>query len=180
MQHITWTTEARSLSQLQPAKYNPRRLTKRQADDLFNSLDRFSLADPLVINRDNTIIGGHQRYMILLQKHGPAFLVDCRVPDRQLTDHEERELNLRLNKNLGDWDFDKLANEFDEALLRDVGFEDLPGLGDTVLKEVTEELKPYRKAHILITFDAERFAEVKAAVKSIEQVTGIEVELGAN
>jgi len=35
---------------------------------------------------------------------------------------QERELNLRLNKNLGEWDFDALAN-FDENLLKDVGFD---------------------------------------------------------
>jgi len=48
--------------------------------------------------------------------------VDVRVPSRLLTPEEEKELNLRLNKNLGQWDFDMLAN-FDEELLKDVGFE---------------------------------------------------------
>ncbi|MCK4790638.1 MAG: DNA modification methylase, partial [Desulfobacteraceae bacterium] len=47
--------------------------------------------------------------------------VDVRVPDVQLTGEQERELNLRLNKNLGGWDLDALAN-FDEELLKDVGF----------------------------------------------------------
>ncbi|MNT04986.1 hypothetical protein D3C72_1395880 [compost metagenome] len=34
----------------------------------------------------------------------------------------EKELNLRLNKNLGDWNYDLLA-EFDESLLEDIGFD---------------------------------------------------------
>lgn len=33
----------------------------------------------------------------------------------------EKELNLRLNKNLGEWDTD-LLKEFDEAILSDTGF----------------------------------------------------------
>jgi len=39
------------------------------------------------------------------------------VPDEK----KEKELNLRLNKNLGEWDMDLLAN-LDEDLLKDVGF----------------------------------------------------------
>jgi DNA modification methylase len=35
---------------------------------------------------------------------------------------EEKELNLRLNKNLGEWDIDKLAN-FDEDFLEEIGFD---------------------------------------------------------
>jgi DNA modification methylase len=37
---------------------------------------------------------------------------------------KEKELNIRLNKNLGEWDFDALANNFDEELLRLTGFDD--------------------------------------------------------
>jgi len=120
---MNWHSETRKLADLKPATYNPRRMTEKQAQDLETSIDRFALADPLVINLDNTIIGGHMRYRIL-RKRGVAE-ADVRVPDRQLTEAEERELNLRLNKNLGEWDFDLLSG-FDEALLKDVGFgEDL-------------------------------------------------------
>jgi DNA modification methylase len=48
--------------------------------------------------------------------------VDVRIPDRLLTEEEEIELNLRLNKNTGQWDLDALAN-MDEELLMLVGFE---------------------------------------------------------
>lgn len=36
----------------------------------------------------------------------------------------EKELNLRLNRNSGEWDFD-LLKDFDLDLLLDVGFEEL-------------------------------------------------------
>jgi DNA modification methylase len=120
---LKWRNEKRKISELNPAEYNPRQLTDKQAQDLTNSLERFQLADPIVINKNNTIIGGHQRINILKAKHGNNGLeVDVRVPDRQLTDEEERELNVRLNKNLGEWDYDALAN-FDEEMLKDVGFD---------------------------------------------------------
>ncbi len=120
MDNITWKNEKRKISDLIPAEYNPRQLTEKQAKDLDTSLTRFNLADPIIINADNKIIGGHQRINILKQRG--AVEVDVRVPSRQLTEHEEKELNLRLNKNLGEWDFDLLAG-FDQEMLLDVGFD---------------------------------------------------------
>lgn len=117
---ITWKSEKRRISELIPAEYNPRELTEKQAKDLSVSLERFNLADPIVININNRIIGGHQRINIL--KQSGDMDVDVRVPSRELTDHEEKELNIRLNKNLGQWDFDALAN-FDEEMLKDIGFD---------------------------------------------------------
>lgn len=117
---IKWNAEKRKISQLIPAEYNPRELTKKQANDLAVSLRKFSLADPIVINYNNRIIGGHQRINIL-KKQGKDIEVDVRVPDRVLDEKEEKELNLRLNKNLGQWDLDALAN-FDEEMLKDTGF----------------------------------------------------------
>lgn len=118
---ITWKNEKRKISELVPAEYNPRQLTETQAKHLDESLGRFNLADPIIININNKIIGGHQRINILKQK-GSDQTVDVRVPTRELNEKEEQELNLRLNKNLGEWDFDKLAN-FDEDFLMEVGFE---------------------------------------------------------
>jgi len=123
MDKIIWTTQKRKISELNPAKYNPRQLTEKQMQDLSVSLEKFNLADPIVINANNTIIGGHQRINILKAKYGNNGLeVDVRIPNRLLTQDEEVELNLRLNKNLGEWDLDALAN-FDEELLKDIGFE---------------------------------------------------------
>jgi hypothetical protein len=116
---INWSSEKRKISELNPAPYNPRQLTEKQSADLTNSLDKFSLADPIVINANNTIIGGHQRINIL--KTRGIEEVDVRVPNRLLDEQEERELNLRLNKNLGEFNFDALT-EFDKDLLQVVGF----------------------------------------------------------
>ena len=119
---ITWTSEKRKISDLIPAPYNPRELTEIQAKELTKSLERFNLADPIVINSDNTIIGGHQRINIYKANGKDNVEIDVRVPSRKLNPEEEKELNLRLNKNLGQWDYDMLAN-FDEDLLKDVGFD---------------------------------------------------------
>lgn len=95
-------------------------MNEKQAKDLTTSLDKFSLAEPIVINLNNSIIGGHQRVNILKSKGIEE--VDVRVPDRLLTEEEVMELVLRLNKNRAGWDWDGLAN-FDKELLLNVGFE---------------------------------------------------------
>ena len=111
---LTWHTEKRRLGDLIEWDKNPRQLKDHDAEHLKKSLDNFGVADPLIINTDNRIIGGHMRRRIMLQSgYKPDDLVDVRVPERELTEREAEELAIRLNKNTGDWDFDALANNFE-------------------------------------------------------------------
>ena len=104
---LSWTTQKKKIVDLIPAKYNPRKLTETQEKHLTDSITKFDVADPIVINDNNIVIGGHQRIKIL-KKMG-IDEVDVRVPSRTLNSNEEKELNLRLNKNSGEWDFDLLV-----------------------------------------------------------------------
>ena len=120
---LKWHTEKRKVSSLIPTEGNPRMLTKKQAEDLEASLRKFNLVDIPAINTDNRIISGHQRMTILKALGRANEEIDVRVPNRKLTDKEHREYLLRANKNLGDWDWDLLAN-FQIEELREVGFEE--------------------------------------------------------
>ena len=104
------------------AEYNPRQLEKDEYKQLKDSITRFGLVDPIIVNknedRKNIIVGGHQRVRIAKDmkiKEVPCVEVD-------LTLDKERELNIRLNKNSGSWDYDALANMFDTDELTDWGF----------------------------------------------------------
>ena len=134
MNIISWSSSQKKLSELIPAKYNPRQLTKSQEKDLTASIEKFDLADPIIINLDNIIIGGHQRIKVL-KKRGVE-LVDVRIPNRQLTSDEEKELNVRLNKNLGEWDMDLLLDGFDVDMLRDIGFTDEELFGAEIIDDI--------------------------------------------
>ena len=125
MAEIIWHNEKRAIRELIPYEANPRQITDKQAKDLKASLAKFGIADPLIINTDNMIIGGHQRKKILetLLGYDPDYQIDVRVPDRELSIDEARELNVRLNKNVADWDFDILANNFELDDLLDWGFD---------------------------------------------------------
>ena len=110
--------ESKLIKDLKPATYNPRQISTKQYKHLKASIEKFSLVDPIIINKDMTVIGGHQRLKICKElKHTE---IDCVVLD--LSKEEERELNIRLNKNTGDFDMDILANEFDIDELVDWGF----------------------------------------------------------
>jgi len=120
---IEWETERRRVRDLVPWQGNPRKMSESQAAQLRESLDRFGVADIPVVDADGTIVGGHQRCAILLAQGKGDMEVDVRVPSRKLTEEEFAELNLRLNKNMGEWDFDVLAS-FSEDLLLSVGFDE--------------------------------------------------------
>src|SRR3990170_4958527 len=113
---LQWHTERRRVRDLIPWEGNPRQISETQADQLRESLDRFGLVGIPVVDADGRIVGGHQRCAILMAQGKGDMEVDVRVPSRKLTDEELQELNLRLNKNVGSWDFEVLAN-MDENLL---------------------------------------------------------------
>ena len=111
-----------NVNDLKEADYNPRQLTATQAQNLSLSLTTFGLVEPLVVNnfpgRENVVIGGHQRLRLAKQ----ACMATVPVVYVSLPLEKEKELNLRLNSNLGEWDVDKLTSEFDNELLALVGF----------------------------------------------------------
>ena len=106
------------INKLKPATYNPRQISTKDFKSLKESINKFGLVDPIIVNKCYTIIGGHQRYKIC--KDLDYKDIGCIILD--LNKEQERELNIRLNKNTGDFDMDILANEFDIDELVDWGF----------------------------------------------------------
>jgi hypothetical protein len=185
--NIEWHNEKRKIKDLIPYVANPRQITEKQAQDLKASLERFGIADPLIINTDNTIIGGHQRKKILetLMNTDPDFEIDVRVPDRELSIDEARELNVRLNKNEAEWNFDILANNFELDDLKEWGFEsdDLVGYDyqNPKLDEMEEKIiRQKEKFRVLISVPLDYAIEIKSAVEDISDLPGIEIDYGAN
>lgn len=111
-----------SIKDLNPAPYNPRKHTREQMEQLTESIKRFGIVDPLVVNeapeRKDVVIGGHMRLKAMKALgYTEVPVVYVSIPELK----KEKELNLRLNKNTGEFDLELLA-EFDESLLDDIGF----------------------------------------------------------
>ena len=111
------------INKLNPAEYNPRNLTDEQKDNIKKSLDEFGFVNPLVVNsnpdRQNIVIGGHQRLKVA-QELGYD---EVPVVYINLNEAQERELNIRLNRNTGEWDLESLAEHFTKGQLGDWGFD---------------------------------------------------------
>lgn len=113
-----------SVSELKPAAYNPRKKLKpgdKEYEKIKNSIEEFGFADPLVVNADMTIIGGHQRLTVAMALGYTE--VPCAVVDVDKV--REKALNIALNKVTGAWDENLLAE-----LLEDIQSSDFD-LGKT-------------------------------------------------
>jgi DNA modification methylase len=119
------------LSELNPATYNPRKISDANMQGLQNSISRFNCVELIIVNvRDgrNVIVGGHQRHRALIMLHGPDCEVDCVVVD--LSEGEERLLNIALNNPeiQGEFDLEKLAESIErirQEMPGDTGLIDL-------------------------------------------------------
>lgn len=108
------------VSVLKPAAYNPRKKLKpgdKEYEKIKNSIEEFGFADPLVVNADMTIIGGHQRLTVAMSMGYTE--VPCAVVDIDKT--REKALNIALNKITGMWDDNLLADLIKE--LEDADFD---------------------------------------------------------
>jgi len=93
-----------SINQLIPADYNPRMIDSKELDKLKRSIKEHGFVEPVVVNKDRTIIGGHQR--IKAARELGFTEVPCVMVD--LPKGKEKTLNLALNRISGEWDNEKL------------------------------------------------------------------------
>lgn len=111
--------EKKKLSELKPAPYNPRQSTEKQETQLKQSLEKFGVVEPIIYNKQTGyIVGGHFRVREL-KKLGYKE-IECVIVD--LNEEDERELNIRLNANTGEWDWSLLA-DWDTEQLEEWGLE---------------------------------------------------------
>jgi hypothetical protein len=134
-----------SIDQLKKWQDNPRVMPDDQAKALRANIQRFGIVDPIIINKSNMIIGGHQRLEAAIQlgiKQVPVVQVDVKGKDLKV-------LNLALNRISGDWDEAKLAPLLME--LKDLPEIDLTGfqpqeianlIADLQLEEGKEDVIP--------------------------------------
>ena len=176
--------EKKKLSELKPAPYNPRQSTAKQEKHLKASLEKFGVVEPIIYNKQTGyIVGGHFRVRELTKLGYKE--IECVIVD--LNEDDERELNIRLNANTGEWDWDQLANEWDAEKLDDWGLDlpidldaiketkDIPDIGEI---EFSEELL-LEHNYIVLYFDNAMDWEVAQEVYGLNKVKSKESSLGS-
>ncbi len=127
--------EMRKVSELIFAEYNPRQINKHDFHKLVQSIEEFGFVEPVVINTDNTIIGGHMRVRAaqeLKLTEIPVIVVD-------LPKAKEKALNLALNRIHGEWDEQKLAEILFE--LEDLPELQLTGFTDSEISKTLDTVR---------------------------------------
>lgn len=145
--------EKKKISDLKPAPYNPRLSTKRQEEQLKKSLEKFGVVEPIIFNnKTGCIVGGHFRVREL-KKLGYKE-IDCVIVDLSIED--EKELNIRLNANTGEWDWEDLANNWEVEELEAWGL-DIPSFESEVETDLDGNSDSEKDSYkIEITCDSEK------------------------
>lgn len=103
------------IEKLKAADYNPR-IDLQKGDEEYEKIKRsikeFGYVDPVIVNSDMTVIGGHQRLKVL--KDLGYKKIECAVVE--LSKEKEKALNIALNKISGKWDYDKLSDLLNELV----------------------------------------------------------------
>lgn len=106
--------ESRKIDELIPAAYNPRKDLQPGDDEyekIKRSIESFGYVDPIIVNeRTGIVVGGHQRLKVL--KDLGYQEIDVSVVD--LTEEQEKALNIALNKISGEWDMEILKDLLEE------------------------------------------------------------------
>ena len=144
--------EKRKISELKPAPYNPRKSDVTQEANLKASLEKFGVVEPIIFNKQTGfIVGGHFRIREL-KKLGIKE-VDCVIVD--LSPEDEKELNIRLNANTGEWDME-LLSEWDKQDLEEWGLELEWGEETKSPNDISDNLEMEYKIEVLTINEKEQ------------------------
>lgn len=127
-----------NIEKLKPAEYNPRKDLQPEDEEwrkIQRSIEEFGYIDPIIVNSDMTVIGGHQRLKVL--KDLGYTEIECNVVDLDKT--REKALNIALNKISGEWDNQKLEELLAE--LKSLDFDlDITGFNPDELNEIFNDM----------------------------------------
>ena len=117
MPKITTETKTVKLSEIRINPENPRTITEKDMAYLVKSLQEFPdmmKLREIVVDEDGMILGGNMRFRALQQIGEKECLVKI---VKGLIPEQKREFIIRDNTTHGEWDFDALANNWDDLPL---------------------------------------------------------------
>jgi len=122
-----------NINEIKPNPNNPRIIKDDKFKKLVKSIQDFPQMlelRPIVIDENNIVLGGNMRLKACIE----AGLTDVPVKQaKELTEEQKKEFIVKDNVGYGEWDWDDLANNWDEQLLTEWGL-DIPNFDSTVLE----------------------------------------------
>ena len=166
-------TQKVKITQIKRNPNNPRIIKDNKFHKLVTSIKEFPEMleiRPIVVNKDMIVLGGNMR----LKACQEAGLKEAHVIQAdKLTAEQQREFIVKDNVGFGEWDWDMLANEWDNNNLKDWGLDvwnpeeevDYSLLDDEDLSNELDEMTNNVKKAIQIEFDLEHYEEAAELVK---------------
>ena len=161
------------ISEVKTNKSNPRFIKDDKFKKLVKSIKEFPemlKLRPIVVNNDMTVLGGNMR----LKACKEAGLKEVYILKAdELTEQQQREFIVKDNVGFGEWDWDILANEWDNTQLKEWGMDvwqpeeevDYSILDDDDLSEDLNDMTNGVKKAIQIPFELEHYEEASELVK---------------
>jgi hypothetical protein len=128
-----------NINEIKPNPSNPRIIKDEKFKKLVKSIQDFPQMlelRPIVIDENNIVLGGNMRLKACIE----AGLTDVPVKQaKQLTEDQKKEFIVKDNVGYGEWDWDDLANNWDEQLLTEWGL-DIPNFDSGGFADQNKEL----------------------------------------
>lgn len=170
--------EKRKVNELKYYPGNPRKMSDEVYERLKKSLQEFGYVEPLIVNKNNEVIGGNQRLKALRD----LGVDEVEVVIIDLPKSKEKALNIALNKIQGEWDLDLLI-----PFIQDIepAYLDYTGFSENELRMLLEDYEPIQPV-----FEEEKTEEVsvikvypkneeeKEAIINFLEENGFEYERG--
>jgi hypothetical protein len=157
------------ISQIKPNPENPRIIKDHKFKQLVESIKSFPQMlelRPIVIDENNVVLGGNMRLKACIE----AELTDVPVVQaKDLTDLQKKEFIVKDNVGYGEWDWDDLANNWDEQLLTEWGL-DIPNFQTDTFADLNKELSlddVTDSMSINLKYTEEEYYVVKEALSKI-------------
>lgn len=163
-----------NLNEIKPNPNNPRVIKDLSFDRLKKSIENFPQMmelRPMVVDEDGFILGGNMRFEAIKALGYTEIPDNWVVKAEDLTDEQKKEFVIKDNVGFGTWDWELLANEWDELPLTEWGVDvpnleplpDLDGFFDDA-EQKDEGVTPHR---IVLEYTEEEHKLVKDALNKI-------------
>ncbi len=161
-----------NINEIQLNQDNPRLIREDSFNKLVNSIKQFpQMLDirPIVVNKDMIILGGNMRYKACVEAgmtEIPVVIAD------NLTKEQENEFLVKDNVSGGEWDWDILANEWDNQELIDWGVDVWKGSEENIdledfFEDNTSEPGTTKK-QIVLEYTEEEHNQVMEALNNMD------------
>ncbi len=138
---LNWHTEQRLIKELIPLERNPfGKINREKKKRLENKINRLGVFEIPTIDLNNELLTFNKRAHILMALGRGEETIDVRVPGRELTKDERREVILASNIHEGEWDGLILEEDYSDINLDEMGL-DLEGI-DLEVKEIAPADEP--------------------------------------